>query len=90
MKPANRGCGWNGLYFGGTAFKKQRPIAAEHYSAAAQQAAQWMDVVTTSGVATGEEADLSKVDAFRRGIGDGALALASGIHPENIRQYAAF
>ena len=26
-------CGWNGLYFGGTAFKKQRPVDPEDYAA---------------------------------------------------------
>jgi len=46
-----------------------------------------MDVVTTSGVATGQEADLDKVGTFRGAIGAAPLALASGITPDNARSY---
>ena len=80
--------GWNGLYFGGTCFKKQREVAPEHYADAAREACAFMDVVTTSGVATGREADLSKTQTFRRAIQDHAMALASGITPENAATYA--
>ncbi len=80
--------GWNGLYFGGTAFKKQRPVAAKNFEAAARHASDRMDVVTTSGTATGKEADLGKVRDFRRGIGNGTLALASGVTPENASVYS--
>ena len=79
--------GWSGLYFGGTAFKKQRPVAPEQWRDAARQAAPFMDVVTTSGIATGKEADLTKIRDFRAGIGDQALALASGVTPENAESY---
>ena len=41
--------GWQGLYFGGTAFKKQRPVAPSDYEAAARTAAVWMDAVTNAG-----------------------------------------
>ena len=84
---AKADCGWNGLYFGGTAFKKQRPVDEKDYLAAAELGAGWMDVVTTSGVATGEEAGTAKVATFRQGVGDQALALASGITPWNIHRY---
>ncbi len=80
--------GWDGLYFGGTAFKKQRPVAPEDYGTSAQIAASWMDVVTTSGLSTGVEADDCKIATFRAAIGDTALALASGITPENAARYA--
>lgn len=79
--------GWRGLYFGGTCFKKQREVAPEHYGQAARAACAFMDVVTTSGVATGHEADLGKIETFRSAIGDTALALASGITPENAANY---
>lgn len=79
--------GWGGLYFGGTCFKKQREVAREHYGAAAKAACGFMDVVTTSGVATGQEADLSKIETFRDAIGDTPLALASGITPDNAHAY---
>jgi predicted TIM-barrel enzyme len=47
-----------------------------------------MDVITTSGVATGKEADLTKIEAFRAGIGERPLALASGITPDNAHAYS--
>lgn len=80
--------GWEGLYFGGTCFKKQREVAPEHYGSAAREACGFMDVVTTSGVATGHEAELGKIDTFRTAIGEHAMALASGITPENAASYA--
>ena len=82
-----RRSGWSGLYFGGTAFKKQRPVAPEDYENSARIATGFMDVVTTSGIATGHEADLGKIGDFRRGAGDHALALASGVTPENVDRY---
>lgn len=83
-----RNCGWSGIYFGGTAFKKQRPVSQADYETAADIASRYMDVVTTSGVATGEAAQLSKVSAFRKALSDHALALASGASAENIDNYA--
>ena len=83
-----RDSGWQGMYFGGTCFKKQRPVDPAHYGDAAREACAFMDVVTTSGVATGQEADLGKIDTFRAAIGDTPLALASGITPENAGAYA--
>ncbi len=78
---------WQGVYFGGTAFKKQREVASKDYCVAAGLAAKRMDVVTTSGVATGQAVDMTKVAAFRRGVGEAALALASGVTPENAACY---
>jgi hypothetical protein len=80
--------GWNGLYFGGTAFKKQRPVDPARYEDSARMATAHMDVVCTSGIATGEAADTGKIAAFRRGAGDTPIALASGITPENAGDYA--
>ena len=82
--------GWPGIYFGGTAFKKQRAVDPADYFASGQIAAQWMDVVTTSGVATGEAAEIEKIQTFRQGVGDSALAVASGVTPENVHVYAPY
>ena len=84
---ARAASGWNGLYTGGTCFKKQRDVAEEHYEYSASLATAFMDAVCTSGVATGQAADTGKIDIFRRGIGDHAMTLASGITPENARHY---
>jgi predicted TIM-barrel enzyme len=80
--------GWDGLYFGGTAFKKQREVDPSRYGDAAREACPFMDVITTSGVATGQEADLGKIETFRAAIGDRPMALASGISPENACAYS--
>ena len=86
---ARTASGWMGFYTAGTCFKKQRPVAAEHNEIAARIAARYMDAVCTSGTATGQAADTAKIAAFRRGIGDNALTLASGVTPENAHQYIA-
>ncbi len=83
-----RSSGWSGLYLGGTAFKKQREVRPEHFEAAARVATRYMDAVTTSGVATGRSAEVSKIEAFRRGCADRALAIASGVTPDNAAAYA--
>lgn len=88
IEAARKASGWTGLYMGGTCFKKQREVAPEHYEVSARIAASWMDVVTTSGIATAHAPELSKIEAFRRGVGDAALALASGITPENADLFA--
>ena len=80
--------GWDGLYLGGVAFKKQRPVAADDHDAAARKALPYLDVVTTSGVATGRAADRAKIETFREALGDAPLALASGITPANAGDYA--
>jgi predicted TIM-barrel enzyme len=80
--------GWSGLYIGGTAFKKQREVDPTQYAKSARLATEYMDVVVTSGVATGHAADVDKIETFREHCGDTALGLASGITPQNAAQYA--
>ena len=82
---AIRETGWPGLYFGGVAFKYQRLV--DDLGAAARIAGRYMDVVTTSGAGTGQAAHLEKIDAMKAGLGDLLLAIASGITPENVRDY---
>ena len=84
---ARAASGWTGLYTGGTCFKKQREVAAEHYAYSAGLATAFMDAVCTSGVATGKAVDMGKITTFRRAIGDEALTLASGITPDNAHLY---
>jgi len=81
--------GWRGMYFGGVAFKKQRPVDPALHDYSAQIARPFMDVVTTSGVATGHATDLTKIKDFRRGLGAAPLAIASGVTPDNAAEYAA-
>ena len=81
---------WSGLYFGGVAFKYQREVAPEDLSAAASAAAPYVDVLCTSGPGTGHAADVEKIRALRAGLGDHAMAIASGITPENVRGYMPY
>ena len=83
---AARECsGWAGLYFGGVAFKYQRPV--EDLASAARIAMRYMDVVTTSGPGTGIAAEREKIVAMREATGDFPLAIASGITPDNVGDY---
>ena len=79
--------GWNGLYIGGTAFKKQREVNPAEYAYSGQLASNHMDIVVTSGIATGHAADVGKIKTFRKSCGDTALAVASGITPDNAGEY---
>lgn len=74
-----------GLYFGGVAFKYQEPV--RDVARAAKLAMLYMDVITTSGEATGSQPAVEKIRAMREAIGVHPLAIASGITPENVGQY---
>ena len=79
--------GWQVLYIGGTAFKKQRPVNPSDYAYSAQLASKHMDIVVTSGVATGHAAEVDKIKTFRANCGHTSLAVASGITPDNAEEY---
>jgi len=76
---------WKGLYFGGVAFKYQKKV--NDLKLAAEIARNYMDVVTTSGIGTGKEADIEKIKIMKNVLGDYPLAIASGITPRNVRNY---
>jgi hypothetical protein len=82
---ARANSGWDGLYFGGVAFKYQRPVS--DLARAATLAAKYMDVVTTSGSGTGQPAHVAKIRTMKEAIGDFPLAIASGVTPRNIHRY---
>ena len=46
-----------------------------------------MDVICTSGPATGLAADIEKIQRLYSARGEKTLALASGITPENVSEY---
>jgi hypothetical protein len=85
---AQKSSGWHGLYFGGVAFKYQRHV--DDAGKAAQIAANYMDVVTTSGKGTGISADIEKIKIMKKAVGDFPLAIASGITLYNIEEYLDF
>jgi predicted TIM-barrel enzyme len=86
----SRNPSWAGLTFGGVAFKYRTAVPPEHYAAVARMAAtSGVDVVTTSGDRTGEPPTVDKIRVMREAIGDHALAIASGMTPENVADYCA-
>ncbi len=79
---------WPGLLFGGVAFKGQAFVPAPEWGTVAARAARaGVDVVTTSGFATGKAPEVVKLEVMREALGDHALAIASGITPANVRDF---
>lgn len=78
---------WHGLYFGGVAFKYQPEVSMTDLGRVGAAAPPYMDVVCTSGPGTGQPASLEKVRTLRGGMGHHAMALASGVTAENVRDY---
>lgn len=76
---------WKGLYFGGVAFKYRKPVY--DLARVAGLAVPFMDVITTSGDATGQPPTVKKMQTMRDGIGYHPLAIASGITAENVGKY---
>lgn len=83
--------GWQGLYFGGVAFKYQREVAAAKLPAATRLALQYMDVICTSGPGTGQQADPQKISTMRSAVSPRtSIALASGVTADNVPHYLPF
>jgi hypothetical protein len=80
--------GWNGIYFGGVAFKGQQPVV--DVARAAQAAMPFVDVITTSGKATGAAPSVEKIRTMKKAIGEHPLAIASGINPENVATFMPY
>jgi hypothetical protein len=82
---------WEGLYFGGVAFKYQGFVPLAELKAAGAFAARVMEVITTSGPGTGEAAEVERIERLREGAGpDAKIAIASGITPENVESYLPY
>ncbi len=82
---------WRGLFFGGVAFKYQHAVASDDWGRVAAMAAELdIDVITTSGDATGQPPSVEKVQAMRGAIGEHALAVASGITPDNVGEFLPY
>lgn len=74
------------LVFTGVAFKHQRK--EPHPVQAAQMAVEHGFIPTTSGPATGVAAEVTAVRALREGLDVAPLAIASGITPDNVAEFA--
>lgn len=82
---------WNGLYFGGVAFKHQ-PVHSQlgEPPRQAKIAAPFLDVITTSGVATGIAPDVQKIREMKLAVPEKPLAIASGLTPENAHEFLPY
>lgn len=80
-----RKTGWQGLHFGGVAFKYQPQL--KNIPDAARRAVPYVDVITTSAPETGVPPLPQKVMMIREAIGDHPLAVASGMTRRNVEQY---
>ena len=78
----------NHAYFGSVAFKYQ-PVDP-HPAEAARMALALGMIPTTSGTATGSAPQQEKLAGIRTAIGEGKLAVASGITPENLHELGPF
>ena len=85
---APRPATFNGISFGGVAFKYQ--IQPTNLVLNSQDAKQYMDVVVTSGVGTGKAPNVEKIKTMREAIGDFPLAIASGITPQNVIHFLPY
>jgi hypothetical protein len=77
--------GWDGIYFGGVAFKYQRKV--EDLETACKIAMKYVDVVTTSGLGTAQAAEVDKIERMSSTLGEWPLAIASGVTFDNVEDY---
>lgn len=75
-------------FFGGVAFKYQRHEPMPEI--AAIRAADMGFIPTTSGPGTGEAADPNKIISMSKALQGRALAIASGITPDNVMTFAPY
>lgn len=77
------------LYFGGVAFKYINDIKT-NFKEAARRAVDFMDVITTTGEATGSAPVIEKIKQMKEGAGDHPLAIASGMTAENVQEFMPY
>lgn len=78
---------WKGLFFGGVDYKNQRQVQPDKLETAARIAAQYMDVVTTTGTGVSVPPEVPKLQDMRSGAGLAPIAVASGLDANNIGKY---
>lgn len=82
---------WQGIYFGGVAFKGQNPVTMANLERVAKAAVPFVDVITTSGQGTGFAPDVEKIRVIREAIGHTRpLAIASGTTPKNVYMFMPY
>lgn len=74
--------------FGGVAFKYQPKD--ENLKETCRLAQKFVDVITTSGDATGKPPTLQKIQELHSYVGTVPLAIASGIDIDNVKQFLPY
>ncbi len=89
IQAENLGLGFEQLtYFGGVAFKYRPHVPLDDLpSVLTEELLDAVDVVTTSGDATGSPPTVPKIQAFRKHLGKRPLAIASGISIDNVSSF---
>ena len=77
-------------YFGAVAFKYQKQPTKDELQLVCETATNYMDVITTSGAATGVAADLEKIRTIKSYISNHEMAIASGVDYKNKDMYSDF
>lgn len=75
-------------YYGSVAFKYQPRV--KNLDVITRIAKQYMDVITTSGPATGEPPSIDKMKQMKESAGNKSLALASGVDISNVNNYLPY
>lgn len=78
----------NHKYFGGIAFKYQNPRFSLEDDCI--NALEFVDVITTSGNATGKPPTLDKIKKIHSYVNNTPIAIASGIDENNIQQFLPY
>ena len=81
---------WDGLYFGGVAFKYRPHVEKDDFPFLSRAATEFTDVITTSGEKTGSPPAVEKIRIMREAIGEFPLAIASGITAKNVTQFIPY
>lgn len=79
---------WHGVYFGGVAFKYRTSV--RDVETAARLVAPFVDVVTTSGEATGSAPSVEKIARMKQALGERPLAIASGVTIDNVAGFLPY
>lgn len=90
INEARQAARFNGVLFGGVAFKGHREVDDSLLPGMCHMAKACMEVVTTSGPQTGSPPNLRKIQTMRTALGKHPLAIASGIDETNVKMFLPY
>jgi predicted TIM-barrel enzyme/predicted NAD-dependent protein-ADP-ribosyltransferase YbiA (DUF1768 family) len=92
VKAAQNHHGWKWMYMWGVNFKyvNSPELSEVELERAKDRLQAYVDIIVTTWSATGSSPDVEKMKMFARIFGRDTMALASGVTPENYRQYQEY